>query len=60
MNEVVFHEQVTLTVTQKQFSVKGTGEVVSYNAYEITIDGETFKVKMEPPDKKLFEYIHIN
>lgn len=60
MNEVVFHGQAILTVTKKQFTAKGTGEVINYNAYEIEVDGETFKIKMEPSDKKLFEYIHIN
>lgn len=60
MNEVVFHGQAILTVKKKQFIAKGTGEVINYNAYEIEVDGETFKIKMEPSDKKLFEYIHIN
>lgn len=60
MNDVVFHEEVTLTVTKKAFIAKGSGDIIQYYAYEITVGDETFKIKMEPSDKKLFEYIHIN
>lgn len=57
MNEVIFKDEVTLTVTKKSFVNKQTGDVVEYKELSISMLGEDFKVKLGDADKKLFAYL---
>lgn len=57
MNEVIFKDEVTLTVTKKSFVNKQTGETIEYKELNISMLGEDFRVKLGDADKKLFAYI---
>lgn len=56
-NNVIFEDEVTLTVTKKSFVNKETGEEITYNELMISVLGENFKVKLNEQDKKLFKYL---
>ena len=56
-NNVIFEDEVTLTVTKKSFVNKQTGEQITYNELKIAVLGEEFTVKLNDGDKKLFKYL---
>lgn len=56
-NNVIFKDNVILTVTKKSFVNKESGETITYNELKIDALGEEFKVKLNDSDKKLFNYL---
>ena len=56
-NTVLMEENVTLKVTEVEYTDKQTKENRTFNAYSINVNGQDFEINLKPADKKLFEYL---
>lgn len=56
-NTTILNTDCELTVTEVEYVDKQTKETRTFNSYSINVNGQDFRINLNPADKKLFEYL---